>query len=416
MPIACLRRSAVGVMLVMLAACGEQSTAPAILLSKSVRSGANSSTVTVTSTSPSNAPQDTTLDVQVNGSGFDRSSTVAFQINGTVDQRVHVNSTKYSKSTQLIANVTIAADAVPTSYDVAVTTASGLKGIGSEMFTVTLTTAELAFLAPVGSSGATRVVVSNADGTNQATVSSSSGGYPPSWSGSGAGTPQNPWRLVYNTSYSNFTTVNIDTAGARVNLSNPVSFTYGANTLDPRWMPGQDSIVFSTQSALMIVGAGGGTPAVLYQPADTTKHQIYSAWKTDASAIAFVQYSTTGGANFSIRIFNRRTGVVTTAVEPGSLGDIFQLDWARTRDEIAFTVHPAGQANRETWVVALTPDANGNLVPSALPRRLTATAGWPSWSPTDAQLVIAGLYTVDYATGATGSQFSSGGGAPDWRR
>jgi hypothetical protein len=353
--------------------------------------------------------------VQVNGSGFDRSSTVAFQLNGTVDPRVRVNSTRYAKSTQLVANVTIAVDAIPTAYDVVATNKSGLKGIGSEMFTVTLTTAELAFLAPVGSSGGTRVAISNADGTNQVTVSTSSGGYPPSWSGSGAGTPQNPWRLVYNTSFSAFTTVNVDTAGARVNLGNSISFTYGSSTLDPRWMPGQDSIVFSTLNALMIVGASGGTPAVLYQPADGTKHQVYSAWRTDGSAIAFVEYSTTSPANFAIRILNRQTGVVTTAVEPGSLGDIFQLDWARTRDEIAFTVHPANQANRETWVVALSPDVNGNLQPSAPPRRLTATAGWPSWSPNDAMLVIAGLYTVDYATGVVGSQFSSGG-APDWRR
>ena len=276
-------------------------------------------------------------------------------------------------------------------------------------------TADIAFLADVGGSGATRVAVINADGSNQVTVSNASAGYPPSWSGSGAGTLQDPWRLAYNTNYSSFTTVNVDTTGGTVNLRNPTSFTYGSQTLDPRWMPGRDSIVFSTQSALMIVGAGGGTPAVLYQPADVTKHQIYSAWKTDASAIAFVEYSTTSPAVFAIRILNRQTGVVTTAVEPGSLGDIFQLDWARTRDEIAFTVHPAGQANRETWVVALTPDANGNLVPSASPRRLTATAGWPSWSPTDAQLVIAGLHIVDYATGVAGSQFSSGG-APDWRR
>ena len=276
-------------------------------------------------------------------------------------------------------------------------------------------TAELAFLATVGTSGATRVAVINADGSNQVTVSNSSGGYPPSWSGSGAGTPQNPWRLAYNTSYSAFTTVNVDTAGGTVNLRNPTSFTYGSSTVDPRWEPGKDSIAFSTLSALMIVGASGGTPAVLYQRADGSTHQAYSAWKTDGSAIAFAEYSVSGGANFAIRILNRQTGVVTTAVEPGSLGDIFQLDWARTRDEIAFTVHPAGQTNRETWVVALTPDANGNLVPSAPPRRLTATAGWPSWSPTDAQLVIAGLHIVDYATGVAGPQFSSGG-APDWRR
>jgi hypothetical protein len=93
---------------------------------------------TVTSALPDSAPQATTLDVQINGSGFDSGSNATFELQGVVDSRVHVNSTKYVRSTQLTANVTIAPDAIVSQYDVAVTTGSGKKGIGTDAFTVTL--------------------------------------------------------------------------------------------------------------------------------------------------------------------------------------------------------------------------------------------------------------------------------------
>ena len=93
---------------------------------------------TVTAALPSEAPRDTTLDVQITGSGFDKGSNASFTLNGVVDARVRVNSTRYVKATQLIANVTIAADAVAQLYDVAVVTSTGKKGIGTELFTVAL--------------------------------------------------------------------------------------------------------------------------------------------------------------------------------------------------------------------------------------------------------------------------------------
>jgi hypothetical protein len=91
---------------------------------------------TVTATDPPGAPQDTVLDVHVTGSGFDRGSKVAFVRNGIVDPKLHVNGTSYRTSGELIANVTIAADAATIAYDVMVTTSSGKKGIGTELFAV----------------------------------------------------------------------------------------------------------------------------------------------------------------------------------------------------------------------------------------------------------------------------------------
>ena len=92
--------------------------------------------VTVTAATPDVGIQGTTLDVVVSGSGFDRGSRVDFARDGVVDPKLHINSTTYHTTGELVANVTIAADAVAARYDVAVTTATGKKGIGTERFAV----------------------------------------------------------------------------------------------------------------------------------------------------------------------------------------------------------------------------------------------------------------------------------------
>src|SRR5688500_19366924 len=79
-------------------ACTEPSSAP-LASEPDLRfaKGPASSGPTVTSTLPSDAPRDTTLEVRVNGSGFDKGSKVTFQLDGVVDARVRVNSTRYVK-------------------------------------------------------------------------------------------------------------------------------------------------------------------------------------------------------------------------------------------------------------------------------------------------------------------------------
>lgn len=91
---------------------------------------------TVTAATPASATQDTTLDVQISGSGFDSGSAVQFLNAGAADARVRTNSTRYVSASSVVANVTIAADAAIATYDVAVTTRTGKKGIGSDLFTV----------------------------------------------------------------------------------------------------------------------------------------------------------------------------------------------------------------------------------------------------------------------------------------
>jgi hypothetical protein len=93
---------------------------------------------TVTATAPDTAVQDTTLDVQVSGSGFDVGSTAQWLLAGVADTTVRTNSTRYVSTRSLVANITIAKNAVPSKYDVAVTTSTGKKGIGTELFVIQL--------------------------------------------------------------------------------------------------------------------------------------------------------------------------------------------------------------------------------------------------------------------------------------
>ncbi len=92
----------------------------------------------VSSTEPASAPQDTTLDVVVVGSNFDSGSRVDFAIDEVTTEKVRTNSTTFVTPKKLIANITIALDAIPDRYDVIVTTTKGKRGIGIERFEVTL--------------------------------------------------------------------------------------------------------------------------------------------------------------------------------------------------------------------------------------------------------------------------------------
>jgi hypothetical protein len=95
-------------------------------------------TPTVSAANPASARQGTvTLDVQISGSGFDDGSQASWQLNGVTYPKIAVNSTKFVSSTSLTANITVALDAAPVTYDIAVVTRTGKKGIGAELFTVT---------------------------------------------------------------------------------------------------------------------------------------------------------------------------------------------------------------------------------------------------------------------------------------
>jgi probable HAF family extracellular repeat protein len=90
----------------------------------------------VTSTSPSSAARGSTLDVRVLGRSFELGSTVAFALDGVGASRLQVNSTRFLKASELVANVTISADAAVAQYDVVVTLPGGERGSGTDLFGV----------------------------------------------------------------------------------------------------------------------------------------------------------------------------------------------------------------------------------------------------------------------------------------
>ncbi len=95
---------------------------------------------TVRSTVPSSSPRDTTLDVLIRGSGFERESRVVWALGGDTafaTSRVRTNSTTFISAREIVANVTIEADAGLALYDVEILASGGKKGIGIEIFEVT---------------------------------------------------------------------------------------------------------------------------------------------------------------------------------------------------------------------------------------------------------------------------------------
>src|SRR5262249_27463662 len=83
--------------------------------------GKSSGGPAVNAANPASGHQgDVTLDVTITGSGFDSGSRASWQRNGVPDPKITVNSTRYNSATSLTANITIAADAVVATYDIAV--------------------------------------------------------------------------------------------------------------------------------------------------------------------------------------------------------------------------------------------------------------------------------------------------------
>jgi probable HAF family extracellular repeat protein len=99
--------------------------------------------VKVSSASPSRAPAGTRLEVRVLGGGFTAGATASWAIKGVPSSKVTTNSTRFVSSRELVADITIAADADITLYDVIVLLADGKKGIGAEKFAVTIQIAAL---------------------------------------------------------------------------------------------------------------------------------------------------------------------------------------------------------------------------------------------------------------------------------
>ena len=114
--------------------------------------GGGSGPLTVTAANPPQATQDTTLDVSVTGTGFTTGARAVWALNGDTTL-VHVKSTKRLSDTQLVASLIIPANAPTASYDIQVFLVGGKKGVGAELFTVTLSDPHPTFWFPLADAG-----------------------------------------------------------------------------------------------------------------------------------------------------------------------------------------------------------------------------------------------------------------------
>jgi uncharacterized delta-60 repeat protein len=99
---------------------------------------AASAQITVSSTTPNAAAQGTiNLNVTVSGKGFKKGAQSQWFVTGTTNPGgVTVNSTAFVRANELTANITVASDAVISSFDVVVTNTDGRTGKGTELFAV----------------------------------------------------------------------------------------------------------------------------------------------------------------------------------------------------------------------------------------------------------------------------------------
>lgn len=98
---------------------------------------ATAQNVSVTSAEPSIGEQDTlALDVRVKGRNFAPGARAEFLLDDDSTGGITVNATTFVDSTEIIANVTIAAGASTTLFDIRVRNTNGRTGRGSDLFQV----------------------------------------------------------------------------------------------------------------------------------------------------------------------------------------------------------------------------------------------------------------------------------------
>ena len=129
-----LRALLAALSLATIVACDSSLSAPDI--DPSFAKGGGGAPIKVQATDPTGAPQDTTVEVRVLGSGFDQESRAAFLLAGSPTPGVVTNDTRFVSDVELVAEITIALDADVALYDVEVASLGRRRGIGTELFAV----------------------------------------------------------------------------------------------------------------------------------------------------------------------------------------------------------------------------------------------------------------------------------------
>ncbi|HEX9130498.1 MAG TPA: hypothetical protein VF850_15140 [Gemmatimonadaceae bacterium] len=393
-------------------------TGPTVTSASSARA-ASTSSVSVSGTIPSDGFQAMTLDVTVNGSGFDSGATATFPLNGVVDPRVHVNSTRYVKSTQLVANVTIAPDAPTVTYDVAVLDGSGKKGIGSELFTVNVPPPADPAIAygsrtTKGSTVTYGLGVMNADGTNQTVIAASGYAPHPAWSPDGHS-------IAYHVGTYDISRVDVSIVNGVPQASAPVTLPITHLCFDIAWSPdasnpqvaySESPVNMGDQVGVYLAPASSVSPYVETQIylGPPNNRMIWIAWNPQATKIALIQRSVAVMVD-SLFVIDVATKTATFVRE--FKRGVFGLSWSRTApDRLALSV-PRPDNSLQPSILDLTTNTLSN-----------ASGGEAAkWSPDDSRLVYVSptnqgtnpIYVVTLSTGVQ-VKLTADGFEPEWRR
>lgn len=270
----------------------------------------------------------------------------------------------------------------------------------------------IAFIASTGPNN--HIVVMNADGSNQATVLSYNYIKQITMSPDGSAVATQVSVRRGDQYFHDLWRIDISIVDGEPQGSEPIELVQDIGHC-PAWSPQGDVIAFirspGNNNQILTVPADGGDVEAIYTAPDGYRVH-YPTWNSDGSKMAFTQGS---GGQGSLIILDLSDGSTTSINMPEENNGIGFLDWARTKDVLAFRyVSLSGISYVYTLDLTETSPTPQMLLEDGDPDS-------PSWSPDDTQLVFERTYKnarrvsiYDFSTGEI--EDLAKGRFPDWTR